>query len=74
MAVYLPSLNRVCGVGKPVNTPPFHGGITGSIPVRRTRDLEPQISLISLILLSQNFRLISFELNESWQSEVLQAS
>jgi hypothetical protein len=23
-------------VGKAVNTPPFHGGITGSIPVRST--------------------------------------
>jgi hypothetical protein len=29
-------LSRQCRVGQGVKTPPFHGGITGSIPVRGT--------------------------------------
>jgi hypothetical protein len=28
--------NRAWSVGQGVKTPPFHGGITGSIPVRST--------------------------------------
>lgn len=31
------SEKRKCRVGQPVKTPPFHGGITGSIPVHGTR-------------------------------------
>ncbi len=29
--------NKRCRVGQGVKTPPFHGGITGSIPVRGTK-------------------------------------
>ena len=32
----LPSFNKSCRVGQGVKTPPFHGGITGSNPVRGT--------------------------------------
>ncbi len=32
----LPSFKR-CRVGQGVKTPPFHGGVTGSIPVRGTK-------------------------------------
>ena len=35
----LPSFNRKCRVGQGVKTPPFHGGITGSNPVRGTKKL-----------------------------------
>jgi putative endonuclease len=33
----LHSERKKCRVGQPVKTPPFHGGITGSIPVHGTR-------------------------------------
>jgi hypothetical protein len=34
--LYLPSAK--CRVGQEVKTPPFHGGITGSSPVRGTKN------------------------------------
>jgi hypothetical protein len=33
----LPSEKQERRVGQPVKTPPFHGGITGSIPVHGTK-------------------------------------
>ncbi len=42
----LPSFNRKCRVGQGVKTPPFHGGITGSNPVRGTDlKLKPLIEI-----------------------------
>jgi hypothetical protein len=34
----LHSQNAKRSVGKSVNTPPFHGGMTGSTPVRSTKE------------------------------------
>jgi hypothetical protein len=31
---------KICRVGQGVKTPPFHGGITGSNPVRGTNPLQ----------------------------------
>jgi hypothetical protein len=36
VTLFLPSNNGKWSVGQGVKTPPFHGGITGSIPVRST--------------------------------------
>ena len=36
VTLFLPSINGKWSVGQGVKTPPFHGGITGSIPVRST--------------------------------------
>lgn len=36
----LPSFTDKCRVGQGVKTPPFHGGITGSNPVRGTKSLS----------------------------------
>jgi hypothetical protein len=43
-------LYRKCRVGQGVKTPPFHGGITGSNPVRGTRDKSFVIRKILSIL------------------------
>ena len=39
----LPSLNKKRRVGQGVKTPPFHGGITGSNPVRATTETRNAI-------------------------------
>ena len=36
-ALSLPSLSGIWRVGQSAKTPPFHGGMTGSTPVRATR-------------------------------------
>jgi hypothetical protein len=40
----LQSEKRKRRVGQPVKTPPFHGGITGSIPVHGTRQNETPLN------------------------------
>jgi hypothetical protein len=40
MCPYLCRPLKRCRVGQGVKTPPFHGGITGSNPVRGTRSLS----------------------------------
>ncbi len=47
----LPSLNKKWRVGQGVKTPPFHGGITGSNPVRATKILKPWITFSRLFCL-----------------------
>ncbi len=44
----LPSFNKRCRVGQGVKTPPFHGGVTGSIPVRGT-DLKTKALIVLTI-------------------------
>ena len=39
----LPSLSKKCRVGQGVKTPPFHGGITGSNPVRGTKKASQKL-------------------------------
>ena len=58
----LPTFNRKCRVGQGVKTPPFHGGITGSNPVRGTNtNLEALIVLtIKAFLISRGEFLIIY--------------
>ena len=47
--------------GQEVKTPPFHGGNTGSIPVRVTKDFRSCLLLsISCFLFLQNIKTINF--------------
>ena len=57
----LPSFNKRCRVGQGVKTPPFHGGVTGSIPVRGT-----DLKIKALIVLTIRAFLILKEFDNSF--------
>ncbi len=57
----LPSFNKRCRVGQGVKTPPFHGGVTGSIPVRGT-----EFKTKALIVLTIRAFLILKEFDNSF--------
>ena len=56
MLLFLHSIRKKWSVGQGVKTPPFHGGITGSIPVRSTK--EKAVSNCSPMLAA--FLFVSF--------------
>lgn len=43
------AVRKRCRVGQGVKTPPFHGGITGSIPVRGTKKESLSIDRLSFL-------------------------
>lgn len=49
-----------CRVGQGVKTPPFHGGITGSIPVRGTKPANLQVFLFPKMPANTMFGVSSF--------------
>jgi hypothetical protein len=45
----LPSLSKISRVGQGVKTPPFHGGITGSNPVRGTMKAIFEVAFLIIL-------------------------
>jgi hypothetical protein len=63
IAIIFAVRKKKCRVGQGVKTPPFHGGITGSIPVRGTKQrLVYKPAVFYLVQSLKNFVCNSYHL------------
>ena len=69
----LPSFNGKCRVGQEVKTPPFHGGITGSSPVRGTKKPFSNERLFLFCIMITVYVLLSLKDNATYVGMALDA-
>ena len=69
----MPSFNGKCRVGQEVKTPPFHGGITGSSPVRGTKKPFSNERLFLFCIMITVYVLLSLKDNATYVGMALDA-